>query len=84
MIKEKYKQMLATIKKQTAMKTIIFGIITLLIISCNEKPEIKFSLSGKTNGFENGTLLFLDHNNKTIDSAIVNNNSFEFNTRLPT
>ncbi len=65
------------------MKKIIFGIITLLTISCNEKSKTEFSLSGKTNGFENGTLIFLDHNNKTIDSAIIKNNSFEFHTRLP-
>ena len=54
-----------------------------MAISCNEKPEMKFSLNGKTNGFENGTLIFLDYNNKTIDSTIVENNSFEFNTKLP-
>ena len=64
------------------MKKIIFVLITLLTISCNEKPKTEFSLNGKTNGFENGTLIFLDYNNKTIDSAIIEDNSFEFNTKL--
>lgn len=69
--------------KQTTMKRIILGIITLLAISCNEKPKMEFQLSGTTNGFENGTLIFLDYNNKTLDSTKVENDSFEFNTKLP-
>jgi len=66
------------------MKKIIYGLI-LLFISCNEKPKEEFSLKGITNGMENGTVLYLDDNsseNNLIDSAIVNNNSFNFQTKL--
>lgn len=65
------------------MKKIIFGIITLLTISCNEKNETKFSLKGTTNGIENGAILYLDYNNKPLDSTVVQDNSFEFKTKLP-
>ena len=61
------------------MRKIIFGIITLLIFSCKEKPKAEFSLSEMTNGIENGTVLYLDIENKTIDSAKVENNTFVFN-----
>jgi peroxiredoxin len=64
------------------MKRIIFGIITLLTISCNEKSQTEFSLSGKTNGIENGTTLYLDIKNNTIDSTKIENNSFVFQTKL--
>lgn len=64
------------------MKRILFGIITLLTISCNEKPKMEFSLIGTTNGFENGTLLYLDVGNTTIDSTKIENNSFVFNSKL--
>jgi peroxiredoxin len=70
-------------QKQTLMKKIIFGIITLLAISCNEKPEMEFSLSAITNGFENGDLIYLDYNNISIDSTEITDNSFEFKTKLP-
>lgn len=52
------------------------------IFNENENPKIEFSLSGKTNGFENGTLLFLSHNNSDLDSTIIKNNSFVFDTKL--
>lgn len=65
------------------MKKIIFGIITLLTISCNEKPQAEFSLSGKTNGLKNGTILYLDVNDNTIDSTKIENNTFVFKTKLP-
>ena len=67
------------------MKKIIFGLITLLVLSCNETQKAEFSLSGTTNGIENGTVLYLDDNsseNNLIDSVIVNNNSFNFQTKL--
>lgn len=66
------------------MKKLIFGIITLLIISCNEKPKEEFSLIGTTNGIENGTFLYLDKvsGEKIIDSIKVENNSFSFQTKL--
>jgi len=65
------------------MRKIIFGIITLLIFSCNEKPEPEFSFTGMTKGIENGTILYLDYNNKALDSTLVQDNSFEFKTKLP-
>lgn len=65
------------------MRKIIFGIITLLTFSCNEKPKAEFSLSGLTNGIENGVILYLDYNNKPLDSTVVQDNSFEFKTKLP-
>ena len=66
------------------MKKLIFGIVTLLIISCNEKPKEQFSLIGTTNGIENGTYLYLDKisDEKIIDSVKVENNSFSFQTKL--
>jgi len=65
------------------MKKIIFGIITLLVISCNEKSKSEFSLNGTTNGIENGTILYLDVGDKTIDSTKIENNSFSFNSKIP-
>ena len=65
------------------MRKIIYGIITLLTVSCNEKPNAEFSLSGMTNGIENGTVLYLDYDNKKLDSTVVQNNSFKFKTKLP-
>lgn len=66
------------------MKKIIFGIVALFFISCNEKPEAKFSLTGTTNGVKNGTTLYLDNplEKKLIDSAKVENNSFYFQSKL--
>ena len=64
------------------MKKTAFGIIALLVISCQLKNETEFSLNGKTNGIENGTTLYLDIGNKTIDSTKVENNAFTFNTKL--
>jgi peroxiredoxin/competence transcription factor ComK len=66
------------------MKKIILGIITLIAISCNEKIEPEFSLTGMTNGIENGNMLYLDFDNKPIDSTKVENNSFVFTTKLTT
>ncbi|MGB5428982.1 redoxin domain-containing protein [Eudoraea sp.] len=67
------------------MKKIIFGIITLLVISCNEKSTTEFSLDGTTNGIINETVLYLDNISakKLIDSVVVENNSFSFRTKLP-
>ncbi|MCE2611709.1 AhpC/TSA family protein [Flavobacteriaceae bacterium D16] len=64
------------------MKRIIFGLIVLLTISCNEKPQAEFSLSGMTNGIPDGTALYLDADNTAIDSTIIENNEFIFNTKL--
>lgn len=64
------------------MRKIIFGIITLLLLSCNEKSKEEFSLSGKTNGLKDGTTLYLDVDNDIIDSTKIKNNAFVFNTKL--
>lgn len=63
------------------MKKLIFGIITLFIISCNEKQAEEFSLRGTTNGIENGTYLYL-HTDDVTDSTMIENNAFYFNTKL--
>ncbi|WP_299060946.1 TlpA disulfide reductase family protein [uncultured Polaribacter sp.] len=65
------------------MKKITFVFVLLLVFSCNGKPDLKFSLSGTTNGLENGTILYLDYNNKSLDSTKVINNVFKFKTKLP-
>ena len=65
------------------MKKILFVITAVLIFSCNEKAEDEFSLVGTTNGIEKGTVLYLDYNNKALDSTIVKDDSFEFKTKLP-
>ncbi|AGC78574.1 peroxiredoxin [Nonlabens dokdonensis] len=62
------------------MKKLLLGIIVLLLISCNENPAHEFSLNGKTKGLKNGTVLYLDVENKTIDSTQIENNTFKFNT----
>ena len=66
------------------MKKILLGLIALLTITCDEKPKAEFSLSGNTVGIKNGTVLYLDDNLKIkpIDSAIVENNTFKFQTAL--
>lgn len=69
------------------MKNTIFGIILILFSSCNDKPSAEFSLTGKTKGIENGTMIYLDNADSQtidlIDSTKVENNSFVFNTELP-
>ncbi|MEZ4797997.1 MAG: AhpC/TSA family protein [Flavobacteriaceae bacterium] len=44
----------------------------------------KFSLKGKVQGFEDGTVIFMrdGSSDKTIDSTIINNSSFEFKTKI--
>jgi Domain of unknown function (DUF4369) len=66
------------------MKKTVFGLIILLSISCNENPKSEFSLIGNTNGIENGTILYLYNTlaNALIDSAVVENNNFKFQTKL--
>lgn len=68
------------------MRKTIFGILMLLFISCNQKSDTEFSMTGKTNGIENGTMIYLDNadsqNIDLIDSTRVENNSFVFNTKL--
>ena len=64
------------------MRKILFGIITLLVLSCSVKPKDEFSLNGKTNELKDGTFLYLEVDNDIIDSTEINNNNFVFNTKL--
>lgn len=66
------------------MKKTVYALIILLSASCNSNPKTGFSLTGNTKGIENGTMLYLDNtlDNKLIDSAIVENNHFKFQTSL--
>lgn len=64
------------------MKKIILVYCAILLVSCNEKKEVSFSLNGQTQGIKDGTTLYLDGDDKIIDSTKVNNNSFEFITDL--
>jgi hypothetical protein len=43
------------------MKKLVYGLIILLSISCNENPKARLSLIGNTNGIENGTILYLEN-----------------------
>jgi len=56
----------------------------MMMFSFNKKEESAFSLTGKTNNFENGKVLYLKDNlsEKIIDSAIVTNNEFLFKTKI--
>ncbi|WP_228851802.1 TlpA disulfide reductase family protein [Aegicerativicinus sediminis] len=64
------------------MKQLLLTITAILSISCQEEPKQEFSLTGKTNGIKDGTYLYLDHENITIDSTLVTDNAFEFTTPL--
>lgn len=66
------------------MKKLIFGLILIGLFSCKENKVAEFSFTGKTNGLENGTILILENidTDKVLDSTIVQNNSFVFNTKL--
>ncbi|WP_282053371.1 AhpC/TSA family protein [Maribacter luteus] len=68
------------------MRKTIFGILILLFVSCNQKSDTEFSLTGKTKGIENGTMIYLDNadsqNIDLIDSTTVENNTFVFKTNL--
>jgi peroxiredoxin len=69
------------------MKISIYGLLILLLASCTDKSETKFSLSGRTNELENGTMVYLDNadsqSTDLIDSTEIRNNSFVFKTKLP-
>jgi peroxiredoxin len=66
------------------MKNTVLGLIILLSISCNESRKAVFSLTGYTTGIENGTVLYLQDilTNELIDSILVENNHFKFQTKL--
>lgn len=65
------------------MKRITVALLTLLIVSCNKEPKKGFYLEGKTKGITNGSYVYIDYENKILDSVKVENNTFEFNTKLP-
>lgn len=65
------------------MKKLILGITALIAFSCSEKPQTTFSLKGTVNSIENGEYLYLNVNNKRLDSTKVEDNSFHFKTELP-
>jgi peroxiredoxin len=67
------------------MNKYLYGLIILISLSCNQNPKAEFSLIGETMGIENGTILYLYNTltNKLIDSAIVENNHFKIQNKLP-
>jgi hypothetical protein len=66
------------------MRKTVFVLIILLSISCKENSKVKFSLNGNTIGVEDGTILYLENAfvNEHIDSTVVENNHFKFQTKL--
>lgn len=67
------------------MRIILIGLIIILFNSCKKEAN-HFSLTGTTNGIEDGTILYMLNNldNNLIDSTIVQNNTFKFqNINLP-
>ncbi|MBU2905200.1 AhpC/TSA family protein [Arenibacter algicola] len=66
------------------MKNILFAFIFCLLISCNPKEEASFSLTGKTMGMEDGTVLYLKDNlsEKLLDSTVIEGGNFEFSTKI--
>ncbi|UII26019.1 AhpC/TSA family protein [Fulvivirga maritima] len=69
------------------MKTTIFLFVLVQFCACNHNPKDQFSIQGKTHALKDGTVLYLDNADSQItdllDSAIVINNTFTFNTQLP-
>jgi len=67
------------------MKKLKIGFVTFLIFACNTSPHNEFQLNGITKDFENGTVLYFDNTSTEtlIDSAVVEDNTFHFNTKLP-
>lgn len=59
---------------------LLFGLLLMLIVSCNDEPRIEFLLAGKTNGINDGDFLYLNYDNEIVDSTIVENNEFIFNS----
>ncbi|MEC3966474.1 TlpA disulfide reductase family protein [Flagellimonas halotolerans] len=67
------------------MKKLLIGFVTFLIFACNTSPRNEFQLNGITKDFENGTVLYFDNTSTgtLIDSAVIEENTFYFNTKLP-
>lgn len=66
----------------TSKKIVLLSLITFNVVAAQKND---FSLSGKTSTIKDGTYLYLRDlvNGGNIDSAMVKNNNFEFNTKLP-
>lgn len=66
------------------MKKIVFVLVIIAVVSFTINQESGFSLSGKTNNLENGTVLYLKDNltDKIIDSTTVKDNQFVFTTKI--
>lgn len=64
-------------------KTVLF-LFVLLSFACFSQNKTKFSLQGKTKYIADGTVLLLQNTltNKFIDSAVVKNNTFLFQTKI--
>ncbi|SDS66400.1 Thiol-disulfide isomerase or thioredoxin [Gillisia sp. Hel1_33_143] len=60
-------------------------LLILTNISCSEQKKESFKLIGKTYQIENGSKLFMHDlvNNKTLDSAVIENGEFQFTQKLP-
>ena len=74
------------------MKNILFFSCILILLSCNKEKtvESKFKLTGKTSQLDDGEKVYLEYNldeefedRIIIDSTVIENDSFQFTTRLP-
>ena len=65
------------------MKKLMYGIVLLAIVCCNQEKS-RFSLYGKTNGVNDGIVLYMQDglSKELIDSSTIVNNSFYFATKL--
>ncbi|WP_428740446.1 redoxin domain-containing protein [Tenacibaculum sp.] len=64
------------------MKKSIYILIISSILSCSKNENSNFSLNGKTKGFIDGTYVYLQIENETIDSTRIKNDSFNFKTKF--
>lgn len=64
------------------MKNIIGCLLTLSIFVFHNNVNAQFSLSGNSTDIEDGTIIYMDNTltDEQIDSAVVTNNTFIFNT----
>ncbi|MBC7846393.1 MAG: AhpC/TSA family protein [Flavobacterium sp.] len=66
------------------MKKTLLVLFVILSVSCFGQNKTKFSLYGKTKDIADGTVLLLQNTltNKFIDSVVVKNNTFLFQTKI--
>jgi len=72
-------------KKNAKYIKLIISVLSILIaLSCNKIREDNFFIKGKTNGIVDGTFIFLQDisTDKILDSTLIENNYFEFDTSL--